>query len=80
MRDIVPSFLYSTPAVGGGGGIGLSVATEGDIEDVVVWVKETTNNFYMWYNRNLKLAPSSDETTVVVGTSTVQYSGHALET
>ena len=53
MREIVPSFLYSTPAVvvgrGGGGIDALSVITEDDIEDagVVVWVKETTNYFYM---------------------------------
>jgi hypothetical protein len=52
MREIVPSFLYSTLAVvagGGGGGIDpLSGVTGDGIEKgVVVWMKETTNIFYM---------------------------------
>ena len=65
IREIVPSFLYSTVAVvagrGGGGIDPLSGATADVIEKgVVVWAKETTNNFYMYYNRDLKLTPSSD--------------------
>jgi hypothetical protein len=53
MRETVPSFLYSTLAVvagGGGGGIDplFGVTGDGSIEmGVVVWMKETTNNFYM---------------------------------
>lgn len=54
MREIVPSFLYSTLAVvvgGGGGGIDPLSGVTGDGIEVrgrgVDERKETTNNFYM---------------------------------